>query len=45
MPTPTLAHVNMDELAQFREIQQLAYQCVERSRRTRLAAQAVCLVW
>ncbi|CAJ0696822.1 M24 family metallopeptidase [Ralstonia mannitolilytica] len=29
MPTPTLAHVNTDELAQFREIQQLAYQCVE----------------
>ena len=29
MPNPTLAHVNVDELAQFREIQQLAYQCVE----------------
>lgn len=29
MPNPTLARVNVDELAQFREIQQLAYQCVE----------------
>lgn len=29
MPNPTLARVHVDELAQFREIQQLAYQCVE----------------
>jgi Xaa-Pro aminopeptidase len=29
MPNPSLAHVNTDELAQFCEIQQLAYQCVE----------------
>ncbi|MBL4777180.1 MAG: Xaa-Pro aminopeptidase, partial [Ralstonia sp.] len=29
MPNPTLARVHVDELAQFREIQQLAYACVE----------------
>lgn len=29
MPNPVLAHVNLDDLAQFRELQQLAYQCVE----------------